>query len=343
MAPPNFESTELRSTADLRVSAELRVNTKLRPTSTAENQLLRPALVAGEEVHHVKPILEAYYELKSVSGIAQLQEKALIRIDKHGWEGCRIWMHDLIEEMGKDIVYQESPDEPGERNRVWSEEDADHVLANNTGTNKVIGIQIYFYEGNDEIYESFSGDIDYLSNQLRWLDWPECSLQCFPSDFHAKKLVNLDISESRGITRLWEGPKLRGCESLTELPDLSGIPNLKELDLYGCTSLVSIPDSIRFLHNLVNLYVHDCSNLIMFPRKINLRSVETISVCYCKLEEFSEVREEMYFLRKLDLIGTCIKELHLSITKRIWLEQLGLEDSQNLTTLPYNIYELHYL
>ncbi|XP_040373989.1 disease resistance protein RUN1 [Rosa chinensis] len=55
----------------------------------------------GEYVDRVKPILEACYDLKSVTGIAQLQEKALIRID----DGDKIWMHDLIEEMGKDIVY----------------------------------------------------------------------------------------------------------------------------------------------------------------------------------------------------------------------------------------------
>ncbi|PRQ36003.1 putative leucine-rich repeat domain, L domain-containing protein [Rosa chinensis] len=136
---------------------------------------------------------------------------------------------------------------------------------------------------------------------------------------------------------------LIGCTSLKELPDFSGIPNLKRLDLYECNSLVEIPDSIRFLHNLVTLNVDHCSNLIMFPRKINLRSIETISVSYCKLEEFSEFGEEMYFLRELNLIGTCIKELHPSITKLIRLEELDLQDNQNLTTLPYNIYELHNL
>ncbi|PRQ36253.1 putative P-loop containing nucleoside triphosphate hydrolase, leucine-rich repeat domain, L [Rosa chinensis] len=458
----------------------------------------------GEHVAHVKPILEACYDQKTmVIGIAQLQEKALIRIDKDD----HIWMHDLIEEMGKDIVYQESPDEPGKRSRVWSEEDVDYVLTNNTGTNKVIGIQVLLRSSTISLNAksfskmknlryismrgtSFFGDIDYLSNQLRWLDWQECSLQCFPSDFQANKLVNLDISWSHEITRLWEGRKnfsrltcmnlchctslkklpdlsgipnlkeldLSGCESLKELPDLSGIPNLKKLDLSGCESLkklpdlsgirnliefdlsgceslkklpdisgipnlkvldlsgceslkklpnlsgipnlkeldlsgceslkklpnlsgipnleglnlsgcvslkelpdfcgipnlkelelyeciglVEIPDSIRFLNKLVTLNVGGCSNLIMFPRKINLKSVETISISYCKLEEFSEVGEEMGFLRKLVIRGTCIKELHPSITRLIRLENLDLRDSQNLTTLPYNIYELHNL
>ncbi|XP_061993974.1 disease resistance protein RUN1-like [Rosa rugosa] len=81
----------------------------------------------GMHAAHVKPILEACYDHKTmVIGIAQLQEKALIRIDKE-----HIWMHDLIEEMGKDIVLQESPDEPGERSRVWSAEDVNYVLTNN--------------------------------------------------------------------------------------------------------------------------------------------------------------------------------------------------------------------
>ncbi|XP_040373385.1 TMV resistance protein N isoform X1 [Rosa chinensis] len=174
----------------------------------------------GEYAARVKPILEACYDHKTmVIGIAQLQEKALIRIDKDD----RIWLHDLIEEMGKDIVYQESPDEPGERSRLWSGKDVDHVLTNNTGTNKVIGIQVpwllstismnakSFSEMRNLRYismggPSFSGDIDYLSNQLRWLDWHNCPLQCFPSDFQANKLVELNIISCK-IRQLWEGRK----------------------------------------------------------------------------------------------------------------------------------------
>ncbi|KAM5574669.1 disease resistance protein RPV1-like [Rosa sericea] len=327
----------------------------------------------GEQVDHVKPILEACYDLKSVSGIAQLQEKALIRIEKDAWKGCRIWMHDLIEEMGKDIVYQESLNEPGERSRVWSDEDVNHVLTKKTGTIKVIGIQVPWRSSPVSLnaksfsemknlkfismreynkYECDSGDIDFVSNQLRWLDWPNSPLQYFPSDFHANKLVKLNIPDSRGITQLWEGCKnfsrltymnLSRCTSLKELPDFSGIPNLKELNLNGCSSLVEVPDSVGFLHNLVTLNVRSCSNLIMFPRKINLKSVETISISYCKLEEFSEVGEDMGSLRSLDLSGTCIKELHPSITKLIGLEELRVVKCQNLTTLPHNIYEFRNL
>jgi hypothetical protein len=41
-------------------------------------------------------------------------------------------MHDLLQEMGREIVRQESPKEPGKRSRLWFHEDVRHVLEENT-------------------------------------------------------------------------------------------------------------------------------------------------------------------------------------------------------------------
>jgi hypothetical protein len=41
-------------------------------------------------------------------------------------------MHDLLQEMGKEIVRRESPTEPGRRSRLWFYNDILHVLKNNT-------------------------------------------------------------------------------------------------------------------------------------------------------------------------------------------------------------------
>ncbi|KAM5552757.1 disease resistance protein RUN1-like [Rosa sericea] len=238
----------------------------------------------GNTVNHVIPILEAC-DLNPVIGIELLKEKALITMD-----GCKIWMHDLIEEMGKEIVHQESPDLPGERSRLWIGEDVDLVLTNNMGTNKIKGIQVWsataeiclngksFSEMKSLRYfvssyqASYSGEIDYLSNELRWLDWPLCPLQSFPSNFYPKKLVALNIPDSR-ITRLWEGFKnlqsltsmdLSACEFLTELPDFTGILNLKELHLDGCKrSLREIPE---LPPNLVEINLSDCISLERFAK-----------------------------------------------------------------------------
>ena len=57
-----------------------------------------------------------------------LMEKYLITISDHG----TLWMHDLLQEMGQEIIHRESPKEPSRRSRLWSYEDAPHVLKNNT-------------------------------------------------------------------------------------------------------------------------------------------------------------------------------------------------------------------
>ena len=41
-------------------------------------------------------------------------------------------MHDLLQELGQDIVRQESPKAPGKRSRLWLYEDIDNVPTNNT-------------------------------------------------------------------------------------------------------------------------------------------------------------------------------------------------------------------
>ena len=43
-----------------------------------------------------------------------------------------LWIHDLLRDMGRDIVRQESCDEPGKLSRLWLYKDIDNVLKNNT-------------------------------------------------------------------------------------------------------------------------------------------------------------------------------------------------------------------
>ena len=57
-----------------------------------------------------------------------LMEKSLITIGISG----KLRMHDLLQEMGHEIVRRESPKEPGGRSRLWMYEDVLHVLKKNT-------------------------------------------------------------------------------------------------------------------------------------------------------------------------------------------------------------------
>ncbi|XP_059654438.1 disease resistance protein RUN1-like [Cornus florida] len=62
------------------------------------------------------------------SGIGVLSRRGLVSIDVLN----RLRMHDLIQDMAREIVRQECPEEPGERSRLWYHKDALDVLRNNT-------------------------------------------------------------------------------------------------------------------------------------------------------------------------------------------------------------------
>ncbi|XP_020414146.1 TMV resistance protein N isoform X2 [Prunus persica] len=276
----------------------------------------------------------------------------------------------FFKEMGKEIVRQESPTEPGKRSRLWFPEDVYHVLTENTGTDKVKGIVVQCPKSDDIRLNatSFSkmknlklfincnarlfGDVEYLPNELMFLDWPGCPLQSFPANFNPKKLFKLNMPRSH-LTRLGEGlknlQKLRSinldhCEFLTEIADFSGIPNLEYLNLNYCTSLVEVHPSVGFLDKLVHLSLHKCSNLTIFPRRMWLKSLEILHFEGCRrLNFFPEIVGLMEFLRCIILIGTAIKKLPSSVGFFTGLEELNLYDSPNLTNLPSNIYELQNL
>ena len=64
--------------------------------------------------------------LYSDSGISKLIDKCLIRVEFN-----HLRMHDLLQQMGREIVQQES-NVPGKRTRLWRYDDALEVLTENT-------------------------------------------------------------------------------------------------------------------------------------------------------------------------------------------------------------------
>ncbi|KAK9901199.1 hypothetical protein M0R45_002170 [Rubus argutus] len=152
----------------------------------------------------------------------------------------------------------------------------------------------YFSSSEDVCY---SGNIDFLSNKLRWLDWSKCPIQSFPSNFHPKELVALNIPDSSHITRLWEGRKvfpnltymnLSGCASLMELPEIIGkMDSLIELDLSG-SGIKELHPSIGYLIGLEELYLQNCENLSTLPCSIyGLQNLEWLNLStFSKLVTF---------------------------------------------------------
>jgi hypothetical protein len=80
----------------------------------------------GETKDRVIEILENC-DFNAKIDIRVLIDKSLLTIENE-----KLWMHDLLQEMGREIVRQESPEEPGERSRLWLCEDLFNVLKKDT-------------------------------------------------------------------------------------------------------------------------------------------------------------------------------------------------------------------
>ncbi|MED6133274.1 hypothetical protein PIB30_026858 [Stylosanthes scabra] len=161
----------------------------------------------GYGFEDLKYPLHALHDVSPIFGIRVLAERSLIKIDKDG----PVTQHDLIQDMGREIVRQESLENPGKRSRLWLPEDVLQVLQENIGTNK---IELMFLEapmskvmdwdgeafrkmGNLKALIIKSGNFlnrpNYLPNSLRVLEWRGYASHSLPADFHPKKLCILKL------------------------------------------------------------------------------------------------------------------------------------------------------
>jgi hypothetical protein len=69
-----------------------------------------------------RDILQQTLDLKERSGIDRLADMCLIKIVQD-----KIWMHDVLLLLGREIVLREN-DDPRERSRLWEDEDVCRVL-----------------------------------------------------------------------------------------------------------------------------------------------------------------------------------------------------------------------
>ncbi|XP_030967972.1 TMV resistance protein N-like isoform X2 [Quercus lobata] len=294
-----------------------------------------------------------------------LVEKSLITI----LDEEELWMHDLLQELGKEIVRHESLEELGRRSRLWVKEDVLHVLKNNTGTEKVEGIFINTCSKEEDLNveekvedlnaKTFSKmrnlrllkicnvrlpqGLNSLSSDLRLMDWPECPLKFMPKNFNPDKLVELIMPCSR-IKQLWEGNwslkwlriiNLSDSRELIMTLDFARVPNLEKLILKGCTKLSMIHASLGDLKHLILLDLSNCKCLESLPCEISWESLEIFILSGCsKLKKFPEIVGNMSCLLKLYLDGTAIEDLPLSMEQLTGLITLDLTNCKNLSSLP---------
>ncbi|KAF8017186.1 hypothetical protein BT93_H2393 [Corymbia citriodora subsp. variegata] len=225
--------------------------------------------IACHFIGYHKDIVVYYWnasELFSEEALEVLQNMSLIKIGKHN----KLWMHDQLRDLGREIVRQESDMKIEKQRWVWN-------------SNK--GLDLLRRHEN----------LDLLP-RLQWLSLRNIPPKFNIVNFSMENLIILDLSQSK-ITHNWKGWShmkviknlkvldLAHCQHLKRTPNFSAHSNVERLILSGCRSLIEIDKSICQLKCLVFLDVSNCSNLQRLPETIgNLESLTKLDLSYTSIE-----------------------------------------------------------
>lgn len=281
-------------------------------------------------------------------GISVLIDRCLLKINEYN----KFTMHDLLRDMGREVVREQSPDEPGKCSRLWFYDDVLNVLTNHTGRKAVQGLVLKLPALNKVQlstkafakmnklrllqlnYVHLNGCYDHISKELRWLCWHGFPLKFIPTSFHVENMVVIDMKYSK-LTQVWKEVKfvkmlevldLSHSRDLTKTPDFSQLPNLEKLVLKDCTSLVEVHPSIGSLDRLVIVNMRDCTRLRNLPSSIcMLKSLKVLILSGClKIETLPEDVGKMEALVELLADRTAIQQVPISIVQLKNLRNLSL-------------------
>ncbi|CAI9269390.1 unnamed protein product [Lactuca saligna] len=241
------------------------------------------------------------------SGITNLIDRYLLSIGSNN----ELKMHQLVQEMGRLEVHQESLDKPWKRSRIWCHKESFRVLKQKKGKGNVLGLSLDMRMLEKEKSEaSFELKTDALSNmdslmllqinyvhmegsyenfpgELRGLRMHGFRLKSIPLDLPMMNLVALDMSYSyiesfvgcySNIQRLEKRQKFDALY----LKDKKLFRSLKILNLSFCKQLRSLGDFDQ-LPALERLIVRNCVGLVEVGESIE-QCIELvfIDMSYCK-------------------------------------------------------------
>ncbi|CAL8130203.1 unnamed protein product [Prunus armeniaca] len=273
-------------------------------------------------------------------GIQNLVDRCLLIID--GFKK-KLTMHQLLQDMGRGIIREESPEDPGKRTRVWNK-DASNVLRKLTGTETIKGLMLnipmLIKDESSKItssgsnrkrfhVEDYDGNRSSSRRRLGFFSWQSISFSStnsFPVSngigfkteafrrMHNLELLLLDNVKISGgyedfpknlIWLSWRGFALKS------IPTNFYLENLIALDLRN-SSLQHVWKGTKFLPRLKILNLSHSHGLVTTPDLSGFPNLERLILKDCI--NLKEVDESIGDLEKLVF--------------------LNLKDCKNLIKLP---------
>ncbi|XP_050103130.1 disease resistance protein RUN1-like [Malus sylvestris] len=259
----------------------------------------------GRHKNYIVRILDGC-DLYTTVGIQNLIDRCLVKIDKDN----KVNMHDLIRDMGREIVRLES-EEPEKRSRLWRRQDSFQVLRERSGTQTIQGLVLDMHwhpanspiNTNETVFETnafermhklqllhlrrvrLEGCYANFPTGLRWLCWPEFPLDSIPIDFPLECLIVLEMQYS-SLRQVYKGTKF--------------LPSLKILDVSHSHGLSQTMD-FSYCPNLEELNMEDCKNLRMLANICMLKSLETLNLSGCS--SLDKMMKKMESVKVLETDG----------------------------------------
>ncbi|KAJ8900604.1 hypothetical protein K2173_025381 [Erythroxylum novogranatense] len=294
--------------------------------------------------------------------VSVLVDKCFVIISENTLE-----MHDLMQEMGKEIVRRESK-HPNERSRLWDSKDVFKVLAENKAAETVesmmldvskipkidLNPKVFMKTPNlkflkfyvpKRLYGCFEEQsnlrlpqgLDYLPDKLTYFHWDEYPMKSFPHNFRPNHLIVLGLRNSK-IKQFQEEVRDENMECLVA----STLGKIGMI-LHRCCGLIKTPPVIygMQLGKVTHLNLENCKNISHLPnsRVGFLEAVENLNISGCEnLKTFPEVSSN---IRYLDLSRTAIEQVPSSSVEHLGkLEDLRMSYCENLESLPSNFFDV---
>ncbi|XWS10513.1 hypothetical protein CRYUN_Cryun39dG0086100 [Craigia yunnanensis] len=356
---------KLEAIPDSKIQKILRVSYDSLQDDHDKNLFLDIAcLFVGKDRDYTTTILDGC-DFYTTVGIENLISRSLLIVN----EKNKLMMHQMVRDMGREIIRQESPD-VGKRSRLWHKDAFDvsktikcltvnlqgflehksrrtteslHLAKHSKNRfvmSNEVDIEIEAFAKMQRLkllqldYVKLKGDFKDFPKGLIWLRWHGFPLQSFPTNFDIMRLVVLDMRNS-SLKHFWKDTKY--------------LPNLKILNLNHSHGLLKTPNFSR-LPSLEKLMLKDCIKLIEVDQSIGeLKTLAFLSFKDCKnLMKLPSTIGLLISLKVLNLSG-CAKlddvprELHNMKSLKVlnldetaiyqskwWMSWLSLKRSKEL-------------
>ncbi|GJT80579.1 disease resistance TIR-NBS-LRR class family protein [Tanacetum coccineum] len=318
-------------------------------------------ILKGEDIEYAIRILESC-GFHARIGLKVLEQRSLITIISSKYDQV-LGMHDHIEEMGKNIVRREHPDDPNKHSRLWKYEEIEDILANDVGTEETRCLRLDMYGGNSRnlmkglgkmkklrylevefplgyLY-SHSSQLDestqYFPNSLKYLTFKNYPFLYLPKTFEANNLVGLEMIYSGRMVQLWEEGEKKVFNKLKFIYlersylttfDFRITPNLEMLTLDDSLNLKEL--CMQASCQKLNYLCISNSNLTTFDLGLT-PNLQTLSLFNCTHFVKLHVSVACPNLKILTLSRSRLRSLDLELIPN--LESLDLSECHELVEM----------